>query len=237
MLRWWRFKTVLLASVTLLEPAARAADAPPIPARTAPPIFASVNYGIEAQIPHGLAYCPKAKNWEGSDHGTEVYLAPPRACIPDGGYPSSSRSSVGDVPTITIFYGYNLAEIESGDYSGPPRTDAELFKSIDSLGCEGPGRSPLPAGLRLLGRTPVGCRTDRWGKVILKAEAVYDIYSAHEEGQAPDGELELALATTRQRFDQDLKVFAAILSNISLCTPDGTKPIRGRKSCPQERWF
>ena len=161
---------------------------------------------------------------------------PPRGCFPSEGYPSSSRDPDGpEVPTIGIYYGYAM-EIEVGDDLRSPSNDSELLKYDGVLGCTGRGHLPLPDGLRLLGKKPVGCRVDEGDQVTIKVAALYNVYRS-DAPPPPDGELELSLVTRRERLVSDLKLFSEILSSIALCTPENEKPSLGRKPCPENQWW
>jgi hypothetical protein len=92
----------------------------PLPARPLPAKgdYATGNYGLTFEPPDHATYCPLPDDWVGSDHGTVVFLEPPRACY-GAGYPSSARGfEPADVPRIEIFYGYDLSEDE--DEAKPP---------------------------------------------------------------------------------------------------------------------
>lgn len=96
MIRAW------LCTLLLAVPLAARAE-PPQPAHG---VFVSHVYAIRlrAAIP-GLTYCRVPEDWTGSDHGTILFLVPPRSC--EGvGYPSSSRGfEPGDTPRIEFYYG------------------------------------------------------------------------------------------------------------------------------------
>jgi len=229
-----RFPLLVLLLFTLARPA-RAVDATPVPPRRAPSLFATVNYGIVAKIPAGVTYCPMSDSWAGSDHGTEVYLTPPPGCHPSDAYASSSRWALGSVPRIAIYYEKNVAEINLGNYSGPPRTATELMKRD----CEQPDHAPVPRGLMLLGRPAVGCCYQQGDQVEIRVMQLYDIYDSDRvrPGQPPDCSLDVTLWTNRRRLNQDLKVFEALTSQISVCTPLGEKAAKGRKACPRNHWW
>lgn len=102
----------LLFCGVLFASSAVASDAPQKPVKPEPAIgdFTSVNYPMTFKAPPNAFYCPLSKEWEGSDHGTTVFLAPPKACY-GAGYPSSSRGfEPGDVPRIYVYYGYVVGE-------------------------------------------------------------------------------------------------------------------------------
>jgi hypothetical protein len=198
------------------------------PPRPAPPLFATVNYGIMASIPPGLTYCPLPSDWVGSDHGTGIYLTPPAGCHRYEGYPSSGRGETESVPTISLYYAYNAVdEIDLPSYFGPPRNESELMK----LTCED-SQIAAPNGLTLLGKPAVGCRYDHGDQVRVTMAQLYSLETSklHE---APDCELVMTLTTTRPRLAKDLRIFGAITKSISVCTPKGYKPFVGRTPCPQ----
>ena len=91
----------------------------PTPPKRATGDFTSTNYAITFKAPENAFYCPLPKDWVGSDHGTVVFLAPPKACY-GAGYPSSGRGfEPGDLPRIEVFYAYDLDDPESG-HKPPP---------------------------------------------------------------------------------------------------------------------
>ena|SRR5215472_294217 len=69
---------VLLALMNLYGHV-KAQTQPPLPA---PGLYVTSNYGLMAKIPKGLTYCPLPEGWEGSDHGTVLFIEPPSGCIP-----------------------------------------------------------------------------------------------------------------------------------------------------------
>ncbi len=93
-------------------------EPPPTAPRRAVGDFTSSNYAITFKAPDYTYYCPLPDGWEGSDHGTILFLASPSACY-GAGYPSSSRGfEPGDVPRIEVYYGYDLDTSE--DVPQPP---------------------------------------------------------------------------------------------------------------------
>ena len=82
----------------------------PIPT---PPIFVAGDYALTFRAPPDTTTCALPADWVGSNHGTVIFLRPPKEC--DGvGYPSSSRSFSDDVPRIEVFYAYWFAAPGSG---------------------------------------------------------------------------------------------------------------------------
>ena len=63
-------------------------EPPPTAPRRAVGDFTSSNYAITFKAPDYTYYCPLPDGWEGSDHGTILFLASPSACY-GAGYPSS----------------------------------------------------------------------------------------------------------------------------------------------------
>jgi hypothetical protein len=78
---------------------------PVVAPKPAPPVYATHNYALMFETPPGLTYCPLPKNWVGSDHGTTLFLVPPRRCG-GAGLPSSSRWFEPNVRRIEVYYGY-----------------------------------------------------------------------------------------------------------------------------------
>ena len=74
--------------------------------KRAPPVYATHNYALTFLSPAGSSYCPLSERWSGSDHGTILFLRPPRRCG-GSGFPSSSRGfEPADTPRIEVYYGY-----------------------------------------------------------------------------------------------------------------------------------
>lgn len=78
-----------------------------------PPIFNAGDYALTLHTPRGATTCPLPANWEGSNHGTVMFLQPPHTCG-GVGYPSSDRSFSDDVPRIEVFYAYWLGDPGTG---------------------------------------------------------------------------------------------------------------------------
>ena len=75
----------------------------PLPA---PSKYATSNYAVAFDVPRSTTYCPLPKDWVGSDHGTTIFLTPPKLCG-GAGYPSSSRGfEPARTPRIEVYYGY-----------------------------------------------------------------------------------------------------------------------------------
>jgi hypothetical protein len=70
-----------------------------------PPIFVAGDYALTFRVPVDTTTCTLPADWVGSNHGTVVFLRPPKECG-GVGYPSSSRSFSDDVPRIEVFYAY-----------------------------------------------------------------------------------------------------------------------------------
>jgi len=110
---------LLLFGLVLVSSAVARDRKPPRPVKPEPAVgdFTSVNYPMTFKAPPNAFYCPLSDDWVGSDHGTDVFLAPPKACY-GAGYPSSSRGfEPGDVPRINVFYGWDQRE---DDWKPPP---------------------------------------------------------------------------------------------------------------------
>ena len=112
-----RALVLLLASMIVML-AAGASDKKQRPVKPRPAIgdYTSTNYPLTFRAPAGAFTCPLMPGWEGSDHGTVVFLTPPKMCY-GAGFPSSNRGfEPGDVPRIDVYYGYDVGE----DASKPP---------------------------------------------------------------------------------------------------------------------
>jgi hypothetical protein len=194
--------------------------------RPVPPVYVTENHGLMASFPPGLTYCPLPKDWVGSDHGTEVYLVPPAGCGASTSYWSSDRSPGSRVPTIGLYYAYNVVEISpgSGRYS-PPRTPREALQ----IYCREP-HAPVPAGIQLLGVVAAGCLIEDRRSVEVRVVGLYSVDRAMQE--VADHVLVVSLMTTRDRLRDDLGVFKVIAGDIRVCTPDWAKEVKGRSPCP-----
>lgn len=112
--------------------------------------FASVNYPMTFQPPAHAFFCPLPPGWEGSDHGTTVFLTPPKSCY-GAGFPSSSRGfELGDVPRIDVYYGYDVG------------SDASKPSPCRSIGTA-----------TLLGKSVPLCRETRDGMTTVTVEGRY----------------------------------------------------------------
>src|ERR1700761_7268156 len=104
--------------------AAAAGASAPVEKPTAPlptpPAFASEQYGLTFRTPPGSTYCSLPDNWTGSDHGTVIFLAPPKRCW-GAGFPSSGRGFDGNAPRVEVFYAYDLGDDEEGRKPPPCR--------------------------------------------------------------------------------------------------------------------
>jgi hypothetical protein len=111
----------------------------------APPVFVSTIHAITFHVPDRAWFCPLPPDWQGSDHGTVIFLSPPRVCEGTG-FPSDARN-ISDrslVPSIEFYYGYDPL---------PP--------------CHAVG------AVELLGRMRPLCRESVKGGVSLSVSAIY----------------------------------------------------------------
>jgi len=106
--------------------------------------------------PARTTYCPLPPGWEGSDHGTVIFLEPPRYCA-GVGYPSSSRDFGPNVPRFEVYYGNALEEYEAK----PPK----CFRA---------------ASLMLLGAARALCRAPDRDRLVLWSRATYPAISTAE---------------------------------------------------------
>ncbi|HEY3797434.1 MAG TPA: hypothetical protein VGL58_03705 [Caulobacteraceae bacterium] len=124
--------------------------------RAAPSVYATHNYALTFRTPPKVTYCPLPDGWVGSDHGTVLFLVPPRRCG-GAGFPSSSRGfAPSDTPRIEVYYGYTR--------DGPPSVS----------------RCRLAGTIRLInGERPLCASTD--GRLtVLETLAPYDAGEAAE---------------------------------------------------------
>ena len=130
-----------------------ACAAGPLPAQGT---FVSPSYAITFVASPGLTYCPLPDNWVGSDHGTILFLLPPRTC--DGaGYASMARGfEPPTVPRIEVEY-----ERWDDAFHSPP--------------CQQVGH------IRFLGRLHPLCRS-RWRGMVVRE--VSGLYIADDQTEA-----------------------------------------------------
>jgi hypothetical protein len=85
--------------------AAAVASTKPVPA---PPVFVTNIHALTFQSPAHVWVCPLQADWQGSDHGTVLFLTRPTACLGTG-FPSDARNISDDklVPEIEVYYGYD----------------------------------------------------------------------------------------------------------------------------------
>jgi hypothetical protein len=175
----------------LIAALAVAASSPPVAAKLSPKAatgaFASANYAITFPSPAQTTYCPIPDNWTGSDHGTVIFLEPPRFCQ-GVGYPSSSRGFEPNVPRFEVYYGLDLDEDE-----GHPAIPK----------CKRVGT------LTLLGAARPLCRSPGRKRVVISSRATYSSYASTE--------LVLTLVTTSLRLDEDLSRFRAFAATVHTC--------------------
>jgi len=127
-------------------------EPPPTAPKQAMGDFTSTNYAITFKAPEHAYFCPLPDGWEGSDHGTVLFLVAPKACY-GAGYPSSGRGfEPGDVPRIELYYGYDLADSE--DRHQPPPCHA-----ADTA--------------RVLGKAAPLCQETKDGFAIITAQGRY----------------------------------------------------------------
>lgn len=141
------------AAVVMASLASTARAEPP---RQANGVFVSRSYALTFTAPPGVSYCPLPEGWTGSDHGTILFLLPPRLC--DGaGYPSMARGfEPPGVPRIEVDY-----ERTTGLPPKPCRTAA--------------------GHARLFGRTMPLCAS-RWRGLVVRG--VRGLYTADAETEA-----------------------------------------------------
>jgi hypothetical protein len=128
------------------------------------------------------------ENWTGSDHGTVIFLEPPRFCG-GVGFPSNSRGFEPNVPRFEVYYGLDLTEDADHPVSAPK--------------CNRVGK------LVLLNKDHVLCRSFDRHRVVLWSRATYSAISA--------AEVVLTLVTTPRRLSKDLLGFRAFAATVHSC--------------------
>lgn len=201
-------------------------------ARPAPSLFVTQQYGLIAEFPPGLTYCPPPADWHGSDHGTQIYLVPPSQCGEARSYSSSARTPASFVPAIAIFYSRDVADFHRADRKdSPPETNAELAEQM----C-GDLYVPLPPGIVLLGTRAAGCRTQQDGVITFQAMVLFP--NGDSTAIQPDQVLIVSLETTPDRLKVDLPIFTWIAAGIRVCAPGGSRASVAREPCPDgENWW
>lgn len=202
---------LMLAAAVLIASPPRPPTLPPEPAVGA---FASANYAISFIAPARVTYCPIPPDWAGSDHGTVIFLEPPRFCR-GVGFPSSSRGFQPDVPRFEVYYGLDLSHDEASPMS-PPK-------------CNRAG------AITLLGTAHALCRSRDKHHVVLWSQATYSTYGP--------AELILTLVTTRHRLSSDLTRFRTFASSVHTCKQHDRR-LKGSAStwgmgprCPKGNWY
>ena len=165
--------------------AALAAGSSPLPT---PSVFVSAQYGRTFRTPPSSSYCALPAVWVGSDHGTVIFLTPPKRCS-GAGYPSSGRGFDGDVPRIEVFYAYDIGDDDADEKAAP---------------CHEVGRAVFLGKLRRL------CRSSSRRKVEVSVTAKYQADIAAQTS--------LTLVTSSARLKDDLRRFEALLKSARTCT-------------------
>lgn len=200
------YATVLLAAVLAL------------PARAASPeqangAFVSRSYALTFVAPPGLTYCPLPPDWVGSDHGTTLFLTPPRTCG-SVGYPSMARDfEPPGTSRIEVYYGRTMDE-GLGDRQMPCRRVGQM---------------------RFLSSNRPLCATTWRGMAVRE---VSGRYVADDETEAV-----FTLVTYPARLPHDLAVFRALAATVHPCAlpwrdAQGRPRIEGSgRPCPEQGDF
>lgn len=174
-----------VAAALLLASAVQERSVPPLPT---PPAFATREKGLTFRTPPNASYCPLPDDWVGSDHGTTLFLTPPRHCAGDVGYPSSARGFTPEwTPRVEVYYGY---------------WDAEIARSRSTC------RSPIKA--RLFAQETRLCRIRRAAGETFSAAGHYRANSAVE--------VIFTLVTTQARRNGDVTAFRRLLASARMCS-------------------
>jgi hypothetical protein len=103
----------------------------------APPVFVGGDYALTFQTPRKTTICALPSDWVGSNHGTVIFLRPPKRCG-GVGYPSSSRGFSDDVPRIEVFYAYWLGDPGTGPppAAAPSAARTSSARPVASVGLD-----------------------------------------------------------------------------------------------------
>lgn len=173
------------------------AAATAIAATPAPPIFVS-GKALTFRSPPGTTICPLPTDWVGSDHGTTLFLEPPKGCG-GAGFPSSARhwDADGLIRHMAIFYAYWMGEDE------PPPPKCEPVGKVELMGSQRQlCTSPVPGGVRL------------WATARYMADI--------------DSSMEVSLTTRRETLPDDLRRFRAWTSSIHPCRVHWSNEFTGK---------
>ena len=210
---------IAAGTLLILAHFAAAVRAQAVPSPT-PRLYVTHNHGVAIRIPPGLSYCPLPDGWVGSDHGTLLYIVPPAACPPVAEAEHASSAFIG------VYYGFNVAEYARADGTqGPPRSAAELLH----LTCPAPRSLP---GVILLGRPALLCHSAKGPVVTIASGALFYLEPPAPGRYVQGRALNITLATTRPRLHRDFRLFARLLAQVSICTPEWARRTSGRAACP-----
>ncbi|HEX4694380.1 hypothetical protein [Sphingomonas sp.] len=178
---------VLFAAAKAVQP--RAPEHPP--ARR----YASENYELAFPTPANIWTCPFRADWSGTDHGTVLFLTPPKSCA-GVGYLSSDRA-FGPPTTPRIELYYDRTFIPDGV---KPFTDDPCRKI---------------GAIRLFGQLrPLCVERSKWGITIVSVASLY---------KAKRYETRIALITTGARYQQDLRALKRFATTIGTCDQNRQK--------------
>ena len=184
----------------------------PPPERAAPPVFASVTYGLTFRAPPGSYYCPLQRDWTGSDHGTVMFLGKPKACFGAGGVSSVRGFAPGKIPRIEIDYEHALDPEDRG----------------------APRKCTLAGHVMLFDRARNLCVVRLDGVPTYVVDADYDSDGAET--------LSVRLVTSDLRRDTDLATLRRFLAGVRACHSSEYRHERRRDghilpNCPEGDWY
>jgi hypothetical protein len=189
---------LLLAAV-----AAAGQNAPPSnPAKPAPSLYVSTQFGLAVQVPKGLSYCPLPKNWTGIEDGTVLFLVPPADCVNKPTSPSSTRLIAGFVPSIALRYRKNVARADNFDDTAPAESSLQLASQV----CAKP---EVSSQFKLFGQPAISCRSDLSGGNVRLV-----LLSLYASGKQL---LLLDMHTTKDRLAADSKMLESVAEAVSVC--------------------
>ncbi len=150
--------------------------------------YSSENYQIAFPTPRNIWVCPFPPDWTGTDHGTTLFLTPPKGCSGIGFQSSDRGFEPPTTPRIELYY----------DHTFIPD-----IKPITAEPCRRIGT------MRVFGRSrPLCARPSKWGMRIVYVTSLYE---------KDANETMVTLVTSPARYRRDLATFRRFLATIGTC--------------------
>ena len=157
--------------------------------------YTSQNYALAFPSLRETWTCPIPTDWTGTDHGTILFLTPPRRCYGIG-FPSIARGfEPGTTPRIEVYYDGTF--IDDG------------IRPLTARSCR------QVATMRLFGsERPVCAMKAKAGLKIVRIASLY---------RQKEYEVELTLVTTPARYQRDFATLQRLTSVIGTCDQNRDK--------------